>query len=185
MKKTLITSILGLAAVGAMAQGTVNFANVGTGGLNAPIKDDVGAGLTTAGGWDVALLVQNAGNWVQIGQTSTFAAPGYFNAGTVAVSSIAFGGSGTFEVQAWSAAGGSSLAAATALALTGVHGLQGGTSASFTVSNLGGGGSPPALSANLTGLGAGFNLVALPVPEPTTIALGALGLGALLLRRRK
>lgn len=180
MKKTLITSIIGLATAAAMAQGTVNFANLGA-GLNAPIKDMNSAGLATAGGWDVALLT--GGTVVDLIQNVNFVAPGYFNGGTVIVSSIAPGASGTFTVEAWSAAGGNTLAAATATAAGGVTGLQGGTSAPFTIAALGGAGSPATLPASLTLVG--FSLAALPTPEPSTIALGVLGLGAIALRRRK
>lgn len=55
-----------------------------------------------------------------------------------------------------------------------------GSSAVFEVSTSTAGSPPP---ANLVGL-TSFNLIN-PVPEPSLIALGALGLGALLLRRRK
>jgi hypothetical protein len=45
--------------------------------------------------------------------------------------------------------------------------------------------APPATPAGvLDGGFAGFTLTYIPVPEPTTIALGALGVGALLWRRR-
>jgi len=54
-----------------------------------------------------------------------------------------------------------------------------GASQNFSVT-LGGGTLPPAL---MTGLNGGFQLV--NVPEPSTIALGIIGLGALLIRRRK
>jgi len=51
-----------------------------------------------------------------------------------------------------------------------------------------GGGATPILPSGLAGLGDPVNSTALPaplVPEPSTIALGVLGVGALFLRRRK
>jgi len=52
---------------------------------------------------------------------------------------------------------------------------------------LGGFGSPPSLPGDTFGTGAGqlSGLLLVPVPEPSTIALGLLGAAALLIRRRK
>ena len=57
-----------------------------------------------------------------------------------------------------------------------------GSSGPVTITALGGVGAPPSLPADLVGL-SGFTLTA--IPEPSTIALAALGAAALLFRRRK
>jgi len=82
----------------------------------------------------------------------------------------------TFQLRAWDNQGGTITSWAAAMANPS---LAQGSSALFTVpAPLGGGAAAP---PNLLGL-TSFNLV---VPEPGVIALGVLGLGALLLRRRK
>jgi len=82
----------------------------------------------------------------------------------------------TFQLRAWDNVGGTIGTWAAAMANPA---LAHGSSALFTVpAPLGGGAAAP---PNLIGL-TSFNLV---VPEPGVIALGVLGLGALLLRRRK
>jgi hypothetical protein len=82
----------------------------------------------------------------------------------------------TFQLRAWDNVGGTITSWAAAMANPAI---AQGSSALFTVpAPLGLGTVPP---PNLVGL-TSFNLV---VPEPGVIALGVLGLGALLLRRRK
>lgn len=82
----------------------------------------------------------------------------------------------TFQLRAWDNLGGTIGTWAAAMANPA---LPQGSSALFTVNApLGANATPP---PNLVGL-TSFNLV---VPEPGVIALGVLGLGALLLRRRK
>jgi hypothetical protein len=91
----------------------------------------------------------------------------------------AAGTKGTFQLRAWDNNGGT--ITTWALALAGGHGF--GKSTVFSPPNdLGLSGTPPASPPNLTGL-TSFNLTI--VPEPGVIALSVLGLGALLLRRRK
>lgn len=90
-------------------------------------------------------------------------------------SSIAAGATVAFDVLVWNPADGATYAAAAAKtgAITGNSGLVQGYVT-------GGTGTPPAPAPNPA-----FAPFSLVVPEPTTLALGAMGLGALLLRRRK
>jgi len=86
---------------------------------------------------------------------------------------------GTFQLRAWNNQGGTVTDWAGVLANQSIpHGDSGVFSPG---GDLGGTGTPPATAPNLTGI-TSFNLHV--VPEPSMIALGALGLGALLLRRR-
>jgi len=79
------------------------------------------------------------------------------------------------QLRAWDNAGGTITSWAAAMA---TPGLAIGSSPLFISQNLGGG---PITSPNLVGL----QTFSLAVPEPSIIALGVLGLGVLLFRRRK
>ena len=84
----------------------------------------------------------------------------------------------TIQLRAWDNLGGVVGSWSAAMAA----GAPSGKSTLFNTGTLGGTDSPAASPPNLTGL-TSFNLTI--VPEPGVIALGVLGLGALLLRRRK
>jgi len=114
---------------------------------------------------------------------TTAATAGFFIAPTAAqnVPGTTAGAFGTFQLRAWDNKGGTVGTWAAAMA---DPTIARGSSALFTPTfPLGGLTSPPTTPPGLQGL-TSFNLVAV-VPEPGVIALGVLGLGALLLRRRK
>ena len=216
MKKTLIFASSMMAAFSAFSQGTINFNNfLGATTLRAPIFDvepgnptvskqgnpSTGAfpvGTTTYGG---ALLtgtqftVQLWGkvgasvpeNQLELLATTTFrtgTGAGLVNAlaNTIVPNAPLDGTSykGTFQIRAWNNTGGiANWAAATSNPIVprGVSNLV------SPAGDLGGTGTPPAATPTLVGL-VGFNLYI--VPEPSSIALGVLGLGTLMfLRRRK
>lgn len=105
-------------------------------------------------------------------------AAGYFTAGvTVSIPDVTTGTAARMQVRAWDNRNGVITSWASVLADDTV---PRGWSTSFDSLALGGGATTP---PNLVGM-TSFNLFT-PVPEPSLIALGALGLGALLLRRRK
>jgi hypothetical protein len=107
---------------------------------------------------------------------------GFFIAPTAAqnVPGTTAGAFGTFQLRAWDNHAGTVTTWAAAMADPTV---AKGSSSLFTPSfPLGGLTSPPTTPPGLQGL-TSFNLAV--VPEPGVIALGVLGLGALLLRRRK
>jgi len=114
------------------------------------------------------------------GSQTTFrtgAAAGFVTAPAVnpTVPGVAENGTATMQVRAWDNQAGAITSYAQALQLNAAAGF----SDLFDVSPLGGILTP---SPNIAGLRS-FNLTV--VPEPSLLALGALGLGALFLRRRK
>jgi hypothetical protein len=174
MKKLLVALAAVLVTVASYGQGTVDFNNyTQNGGNGAPIWDVGGPGTRGPGaGFTAALLV----NGVQAGTTDFSTAAGFenlLNPVPVTVAGVAGGSTVTFEVQVWSTAAGSYLAASTNPL------YKYGTSGSFAGA-LGGAGNPAGPPSNLDNLPS-FTLV----PEPSTIALGVIGGLALLLRRRK
>lgn len=214
MKKTVILVALLGSAIGASAQGTIQFVNNITGVLRAPVygpepsdptiskTGNTSAGLPaggqTYGGATLSGTGFTAQLWGHVGQnqplgsldaiaTSSFrtgSAAGIITAVTAIVPNAPLDGTpyhGTFQMRAWNNMGGTITSWAMVLAN---DSIARGASPVFTpTGNLGGTGTPPATAPILEGL-VSFNLFT-PVPEPSLIALGALGLGALFLRRRK
>jgi len=192
MKRILGVTVAVIATVGAMAQGTVNFANLGA-GVNAPIYD---TDTTTklGAGFVVQLFAgSSAGSLAPIGTPIGFSTSvaGVFLGGSTPIPGIAAGSTAFFQVRAWNASSGADWATAFAAASSGNPNVKFGFNNMDYANPLGpatsvlqtpplGGGvvTPP----NLLGL-TSFHLTT--VPEPSVIALGALGVVALLLRRRK
>lgn len=183
MKSLLLATAVVVVSVGAYAQGTVNFNNSKStvGGNGAPVTFfDTGLGANST---IVAQLWAgpDAASLAPVGATLAFrdgAGVGFLNTtgqDTVrTITSVAKGAVATYQVVAWEIAKGATYDAAMAA------GGYVGKSGVFTIKT-GGDGEPAALPANLTTL-TGFTVA--NIPEPSTIALGALGLGALLWRRR-
>jgi len=182
MKKSIIALALVVASVSAIGQGTINFANAGA-GFNAPVSLDTLAGAKVSAGYMAQLALDVGGSLTPIGTATSFVAPGYFNGGTVVVSQVAPGASGTFRVFAWDSTAGAATSYAAALTAWNSGLTHGGWSAPVTVPT-GGAGVPAGPPLALSGLQP-WAVTIVPVPEPSTIALGILGVGALLLRRRK
>jgi len=183
MKKLLVAAAILLTVVGAKAQGTLDF-----GTQTNPVFDTDGT-TKLSGSSYVAQLY-----WAPVGTTTytavsgspgpflTGGGAGFWDSGADGARSVAGQPGGTTVLvvaRAWTAASGSFAAAQTAA------GGKYGQSPALTIV-LGGGGVPAALPADLSAM-ASFKLTAAPVntPEPSTIALGLLGAGALLLRRKK
>lgn len=190
MKKAIIAIAFWAASVGAFAQGQVNFSSINffTTGSSAsePAVYDVG-GLTRLDGANFkAQLYWGAATWTGTASGASIGtapisffsvadgAPGFFDGGAATVG-VAANTSVFVQVRAWNTAAGATYEAAAASPLGRI-----GSSAVLALTAGGGTVTPP----NLNGL-AKFSLVPTVVPEPTTIALGILGAGALLLRRRK
>lgn len=209
MKKIIVTTLAVVVAVGAFAQGTITLNNRVSGVLVVPIYNpdplniqrSVQGNATTNGGstdWTGFTGVSGTNFTAQLfggPQGTAFdslqpvlpstpfrtgAAAGYFSPATGTVpgvgSTVNGGGIATLQLRAWDNQGGTITSWAQVL---GNPTILHGSSPTFDSQPLGGG---LITSPNLIGLQS-FNLFA--VPEPSVIALGVLGVGALLLRRRK
>lgn len=180
MKYTVLTLAATFAAASAFAQGTLNFGNrVTSAGIDAPVTDAAGTRIDGAAGW-AQLLAGTGGTLAPVGSPVNFrtgAAAGYI-ANTTVDAGVAAGSPVDVQMVAWDASVGGSWAEASAAGLGGI-GQSGVLSGIVT----GGAGAPPSLPANLTGLTA-FSLSPI-VPEPSIAALGLLGAGLLVIRRKK
>ncbi len=183
MKKLIAIAAVVVATIAAQAQGTINFANRGAfaaNGADAKVLGVSGAALDGAGFLAQLYVGSSASSLNAVGSPVPFrtgAAAGFVSASTVTVAGIAGGSAASVAMRAWDASTGATYDAATVR----------GSSAVLSIV-LGGGGNPPAVPADLTGL-AGFSLAGAGpgpvIPEPSTVALGLLGAGALFLRRKK
>ena len=168
MKKLIIALAALIVTSAAYGQGQVTFNNRVTGTVDAKILLPGGAGV--AGGFTAQLYGGPVGGTLAaltpITDFRTGAAAGYVNSVDVNVPTVAPGATATLQV--WVYETGKTYATS----------LTSGKSATFNVA-LGGGTLPP---ANIVGF-TSFTLTT--IPEPTTIALGLLGLAMVFFRRRK
>lgn len=186
MKKLIVIGMtLACATLGVYAQGTVTFGNTTSTLVRyAPGVPGHTNEAVPIGSMRVALYWGTLGspeaNLVQIGAfTGIVGQPGFFFGGNrTTPTNTAAGTQATFQARAWSAA------FATYEAAIGSNDPNqfAGKSVVFN-SQTGGGGSPPGPPFNLAPVIPVVSV--LQVPEPSVIALGLLGLGSLLLIRRR
>lgn len=187
MKHLTVTTLAALLlAFAAHGQGTVNFSNIGAGakvtngmtGAIVPAGAAFMAGLYfapdgTTGEGQFMLL----GNAVALGPTA-----GTYSGGARTAPTANAGGFGHFQVRVWESAFGTSYEAALGRGLTGTSGiLRVDTGDPTTVPP----GTAAALSSSTTVSGRSYAAGIILVPEPSTYALGLLGLGLVALLRRK
>jgi hypothetical protein len=174
-----------MAALPAFGQGTINFATTPAATQTEGGKvyiDTIGGTPAEGTAYWAQLYADNAGTMTAIGAPVNFrtgAAAGYVVASQVAVPWAAPGTEVAVQMKAWDAASGNSYEAA-----LGANGVVGVSALLPNVGPLGGTpvGGLPITDPNLVGL-TPFTIT--QVPEPSTLALLALGAAGLMLRRRK
>jgi MYXO-CTERM domain-containing protein len=191
MKNLTITTLAAFfVALAAHGQGTVNFSNIGASG---GITNGISGGRVPVGtAFMVALYfapegTTAEGQFMQLGAATGIApAAGLFSGGTrtAPAGMIPAGGMGHFQVRVWESAFGTSYEAAAGRGLTGTSGiLRVDTGDPTTV--------PPGTPASLVAAnvvvvsGRALSQGIVLVPEPSTYALGLLGLGLVALLRRR
>jgi len=190
MKKLLVIAAVLATVIGARAgDGTADATSQGNPIFDVGGAKASGSGIVaslywsaTAGGTYVPFTTASGGAVAPF-PFLTGGGAGFWDSGANGtVYALGQSGATVFVVErAWNASANNFLTASTPSTTVG---NKSGSSTPFSVV-LGGGGSPPAVPVDLSGI-ASFTLTATPVvPEPSTIALGLLGAGALLLRRRK
>lgn len=194
MKKTLLTlALVGFSAAATYAQGTIQFLNSALSRLQyqevigGPITTALPAGTHVGAYWGTdaggAAALVGAGRGSLAGPTSLTAAGGIWPAAGAPGGTV-YGVAGTTEGQrvwmkiaAW--VGGD------AQAPVGFTHYGESTVVSVVLGPTAGPGTVMWQSATGVATDRAKPFVVAPIPEPSIIALGALGLGALLLRRRK
>jgi len=189
MKKLITTAVCAMATVAAFGQATVSFNSTiggtagvapdntiflpgGKVGVDSPYQAEIAVGTGTT---------LSSLSLIPASITSMAGGGGYIFGPTLTLASTPTGTTVAFDVLVWNPADGSTYAAASAKngAIVGSSGViqgyvTGGPNAS----------GPPSIAPNPAF--SSFTLAPVSnVPEPTTLALGAMGLGAALLFRRK
>jgi len=177
MKKTLLLCGLAVLALAGSVygQGQVSMINSATTAVTLPGGT---TGVPTT--FNVQLWAGPAGTAetaLTLAGTGTFVAPGRYNGGAVTINGVAGGASAALQVRAWSGA-------ATYAAAVTTQNAFWGKSAVWTQVTGGPAPNPPTAITGTPGVNA-FTVTQNPIPEPSTIALGLLGLGAVALFRRR
>jgi len=163
-KKLALLAVLAMAS-SAYAQGIITFFS-----LNEVTKSAALGGGGAGTGYTAGLFLASDVN-TPLGTTDFVPGTGFLNAVDITVPGFGVGSSPTFVVRAWET--GKTFATSTA---TGQH-------APFVAGPLGGP-QPPNPPATPSDLGPNFTGFVI-TPEPSTYALGVLGLGALAMMRRR
>jgi hypothetical protein len=184
MKKLTLLALMLTATLAASGQGILIFANSSTTGITNSVTG-LGAPGTALDQTDtqVGLYVGNVGDSVgslNILALTNFAGPGQFRGGNRTLTGFAAGATVQVQIRAWFASTVyPTYEAAYAAAIGGDASVLLGVSNPFNIVLVNS--STPANST--AGLLQPFNIS--PVPEPSSIALGLLGLGAVALFRRR
>jgi len=171
MKKLILAVAMGFVTVGAVAQGYFTFGNRISGSVDAPVLGPNGAKLDGAAWAAQAYVGATADSLVPVGSVLPFrtaAAAGYITSTKTVVPTMG-AGNAVVEMRVWEVAKGATYEAS--LAAGGIYGKSNPVTVALVVE--------PNLPNNMVGL-VSFTAV----PEPSIMALGVLGVAALMLRRR-
>lgn len=190
MKKLTLTAASLMAAVSVYAQGTVDFQNflapegIGNDRTGAPVvvADNIVAQLY----WSATMsgVYMAVGTPTMVGDAFGTPFPGYFGAlDAIRIDQITpAGGTAFFEVRAWESTYGNTFEAAIAAGpMNGRVALRG-VSGPFEIDTGNPLASPPDIPPDVGSFMPNFSV---NVPEPSVVALGIIGAGALLLLRRR
>jgi len=183
MKHCLLTLASLLVAASTYAQGTVNFVNRIANVLDAQVRYANSGAPIPANGDYVAQLYASApgGTLAAVGAAIPFrtgSGEGYWPGDVRTIPGVPAGGTAQIQVKAWASSLGTSFESVQAQGIGGW-----GESGILAAVPTGGAGVPPSTPTPLTGL-ASFEIATI-IPEPSIAALGLLGAGLLLLRRKK
>jgi hypothetical protein len=201
MKKFITLAIALAGGLQAFGQGTIVFQNSSSSAISNRLTNaraaagqvfnvalyylrDTGQASVTTGDFDAG-IGSGATSIISSNRTGLQGA-GIYNGGTRTAGPQPWGGTGWFQVRAWETAYGDSWDAAinNTTPIGGRLALVG-TSNVMKITGLGNpAGSPPTSAATLINGGIQWFWVE-PVPEPSVIGLGILGIGALMLLRRR
>lgn len=201
MKKLIAISTIAvtLAAVSAFAQGNIIFANnsvttvkVGDGDITGLLSMASGSALPIPSALPAGVAPLRIGLYFSLTENGTYSkvaetgfltgatSQGRFSGGTIPITGVASGTPAWFQVRVWESTYGADYEAATAANnvvnnRTAIHGVS-------NFMNL----APNApISTPLSSALQSFSVTAVVVPEPSTIALGILGLAGLFIIRRR
>jgi hypothetical protein len=193
MKKLLLTLVAVAVSMSVYAQGTADFKNIGGKAVNntltgAPVAASATSGIVAGLYWAPLGTADDAA-FQMVGASANFLGNGLFNGGTRTVPTTAPNGAVLLQVRAWETAFGNSYEAVSGNLVPQVVGGTSrlgllGKSASFEGTLGNPTTTPPGTALNIAPLMPQF-AVSVNVPEPSVIALGVLGAGALLLLRRR
>lgn len=193
MKRILTVAALIGSAAFVMAQGTINFTTFNF----APVTNSI-TGQRVSGAAYLGQLYYGpagiaSGDIDNPGLVSVADAPKAFGTGATAgfilsavgtVTGIPGGAAGSFQLRAWEAVLGATWEAALAAAPGNTAAVLG-KSRVIQVTTGNPTGTPPTTPASLGGATGLTGFAISPIPEPSVIALGLIGLGVLAWRRRK
>ena len=191
MKKLLLTALLVVVGVSLHAQGTFTYNNNAatriTNGPGSPAPGTPAAGVNVAvyfsSNTNLVTTQDRSGLAINPGAITNTTANGSIIAGERTIPGAPEGAFIAFQLRAWSGAFASYEAALTA-ATSGNSSILLGESRIFVLGPLGGP-AVPTLPPAIFGTGKLNAFTVQPVPEPSSIALGLLGLGAIALFRRR
>jgi hypothetical protein len=183
MKKLLLLAALLGFAGSALAQGTIAFANTGNNAFRIWTNNGAGTalGLPVQGRYRIGLYGSTDGGSLQLIAITTNGPGGFFSSGSpyALPDGYAEGATLTYQLRGWILAAGFSYEEAVLFSPIGPFGFS-----EIATTTLGGGTVIQGALFATTGtqLRTGFEIR--PIPEPSGIALGLLGLGAMTLLRR-